>query len=245
MPLVVPLCVLGGLALVFFFWATPPGSAGAASAQLPAVAQAALLVAGAAIAGPDSVLGGASTADACAEADANDVATSASCEKPPPLLGSDTRWSVRASCLSEREALLLHSLNARRSCQRLRKRRPHSPELVHCVAHQQLRVRRVAEAVGLPPNFLAGRRTEPSERNARGWWARRWLGVFVSVGASAVLGALPLLPQALRELRSVRRRATRRRRDKDDLPPRPALKAIESLLRSGVQEASVAKYKSA
>ncbi|XP_026190757.1 sugar phosphate exchanger 3 [Cyclospora cayetanensis] len=84
--LLAPLCCIGGASVALLHlsvaWA-PPG-------DISLVGQGALLLAGAAIAAPDSVLGGAATADACADepggADEQTVAAAACEDSGPPLI---------------------------------------------------------------------------------------------------------------------------------------------------------------
>ncbi|KAL8438511.1 hypothetical protein Efla_006171 [Eimeria flavescens] len=76
--LLAPLCCLAGLSVAFLHYSVLLGSGG----EIPLAAQAALLLAGAAIAAPDSVLGGTATADACADEPAGsaaDLTAMASC----------------------------------------------------------------------------------------------------------------------------------------------------------------------
>ncbi|KAL8447587.1 hypothetical protein Emag_004317 [Eimeria magna] len=76
--LLAPVCCLGGLAVAMLHHTVLLGSGG----EIPILAQAALLLAGAAIAAPDSVLGGTATADACGDEPAGqaaDLTAMASC----------------------------------------------------------------------------------------------------------------------------------------------------------------------
>lgn len=73
-----PLCFLSGVSLLLLHWCSLWGPPGA----LPWLSQIGLLLAGAAIAAPDSVLGGAAAADACRDepvGEAEDLAATASC----------------------------------------------------------------------------------------------------------------------------------------------------------------------
>ncbi|KAL8271573.1 hypothetical protein Esti_004479 [Eimeria stiedai] len=68
--LLAPVCCLGGLCVALLHHTVLLGSGG----EIPILAQAALLLAGAAIAAPDSVLGGTATADACGDEPAGQAA---------------------------------------------------------------------------------------------------------------------------------------------------------------------------
>ncbi|KAL8430111.1 hypothetical protein ACSSS7_006131 [Eimeria intestinalis] len=76
--LLAPVCCVGGIAVALLHQTVLLGSGG----EIPILAQAALLLTGAAIAAPDSVLGGTATADACADepgGQAADLTAMASC----------------------------------------------------------------------------------------------------------------------------------------------------------------------
>ena len=73
-----PLCCLAGISIALLHYSIQWGTAG----EIHLVTQVALVLAGAAISAPDSVLGGAATADACGDepdGSAADLAATASC----------------------------------------------------------------------------------------------------------------------------------------------------------------------